>query len=259
MIENDDGNSVPLEEVLIAFKKSLARATLATERASKYDVQFLLGNRTLYNVGGLHLNLNVGMEIENQEGNHNDRILLDFSQDLHPEKRSNLQFQVDATPVEPIKGPKVVLARRNKVGAQEQGNEFKVWVVGNQGEPRSKDPINIHIESSSFLRNERPESIIITDYQTDLQGQLKFEIDFKKSELMINEQGFKLKGDAILEDGTKESKTTSKILELSSKKEWFIWITQNDMEEPSEILSLIDPDKKTSEPSNTSQPQKNKA
>jgi len=242
MAENDDGNSVPLEEVLVAFKKSLARATLASEQASKYDVQFLLGNRTLYNVGSLNLNLNVGIDIDNQKGIKNDRILLDFSQEITPDKRSNIQFRVDSLPLEPIKGPKIVLARRNKVNTEDQRNEFKVWAVDRQGEPK-KAAVKIHIEASEYVQNTTPESVIITGFQTDLMGQLKFEVDFRKSQLIVNGVDYDLKGYTQTEDSDEQTEVTLKFKkEESQSKEWFIWITQEEVREPSDILPLINPD-----------------
>ncbi|HAS47050.1 MAG TPA: hypothetical protein DCS93_41585 [Microscillaceae bacterium] len=239
MAENDDGNSVPLEEVLVAFKKSLARATLASEQASKYDVQFLLGNRTLYNVGSLNLNLSVGIDIDNQKGIKNDRILLDFSQEINSDKRSNIQFRVDSLPLEPIKGPKVVLARRNKVNTKDQRNEFKVWAVDRQGEPQ-KAAVKIHVEASEYVQNATPESVIIAGFQTDLMGQLKFEIDFNQSQLIVDGMSYELKGYTQVADSDEQKEVT---LQLNKNKEWFLWITQDEVREPSDILPLINPNK----------------
>lgn len=225
MAENESGNAVPLEEVLVAFKKSLARATLASEKASKYDVQFLLGNRTLYNVGGLSLDLNVKVAVENKTGSENDQVLLDFNAEAS--QRSNVQFRVDTLPLEPIKGPKVVLARRNKNKEKGQLNEFKVWAVDHDGSTAEKTPIDIHIESVEFERDIQPISVVIKKYQTDYQGQLMFTIHTTDSTIEIREK----KQDLIDESGA--------VFSFEGKKDWVIWVTQENIDAPSEILPLL--------------------
>ena len=50
-----------LEEVLVAFQKGLARATLAAYNVSKADPEFARGARTLYVTEGLDVDLRAGL------------------------------------------------------------------------------------------------------------------------------------------------------------------------------------------------------
>jgi hypothetical protein len=109
----DEG--VPLEDVLVAFEKSLARATQHSVETSRAEVGFGLGERAIYVVDALNLQLKVGLNAALGPEGKLSHMLVDFSereQDTH----STLEFRVQARPLEMLKGSQLILADLDSMG-----------------------------------------------------------------------------------------------------------------------------------------------
>lgn len=114
---------VTLEEVLVSFQKSLARASQAAEQASRADPGFALGKAQLYTVSGLKISLNVGLQpaaaqpLSNNNSKDADRVVLDFNES-DPNKLSTIDFEVKADPLELVSATRLMIADGDPLGEQ---------------------------------------------------------------------------------------------------------------------------------------------
>lgn len=108
------GRPVTLEEVLVAFQKSLARSSRSSLEAAQAESAFGTGDRSLYTVDTLSITLNAGFRPATSTGAP-DRIEVDF--DAPADQRSELQFVVEAKPLELTATARLTLANGDALGA----------------------------------------------------------------------------------------------------------------------------------------------
>jgi hypothetical protein len=106
---------VPLEDVLVAFEKSLARATQHSVETSRAEVGFGLGERAIYVVDALNLQLKVGLNPALGPEGKLSHMLLDFGE-RERDTHSTLEFRVQARPLETLKGSQLILADLDSLG-----------------------------------------------------------------------------------------------------------------------------------------------
>jgi hypothetical protein len=108
--------AVTLEEVLVAFQKSLARATRSSFEASRADAGFALGERTLYAIDGLNISLKAGCAAALGPDGKPSHVVLDFAQSPDAAGSATIDFRVQARPLEPIRGSQLILADLDPLG-----------------------------------------------------------------------------------------------------------------------------------------------
>jgi hypothetical protein len=86
-----------LEDVIVAFQKSLARARNNAQIVSRRDRAVAQGEQPLFVVDAVDVNLRVGLEMVAPEADEPDRILVDFS--APGEARSTIGFRVVIRPL----------------------------------------------------------------------------------------------------------------------------------------------------------------
>jgi hypothetical protein len=106
---------VPLEDVLVAFEKSLARATRHSLETSRAEVGFGLGERALYSIDALNIQLKVGCSAARGPDGTLSHMLVDFAQ-RPPETQSLVEFRIQARPLEALKGSQLILADMDALG-----------------------------------------------------------------------------------------------------------------------------------------------
>ena len=104
-----------MEDVLVAFEKSLARATRHSVETSRAEVGFGLGERAVYVVDALNLQLKVGLRAAQGPEGKMSHILVDFG-DRQPDAQSTVDFRVQARPLEAFKGSQLILANMDSLG-----------------------------------------------------------------------------------------------------------------------------------------------
>jgi hypothetical protein len=108
--------AVTLEEVLVAFQKSLARATRSGFEASRADAGFALGERTLYAIDGLNVSLTAGCAAALGPDGKPSHMVLDFAQAPASAGSATIQFRVQAQPLEATRGSQIILADLDPLG-----------------------------------------------------------------------------------------------------------------------------------------------
>jgi|GEM_PF-6383093 len=124
--DNDTQNLPTLEQVLLAFQKSMARVSQATNNASKYDPNFLTGKRSLFAVEALDIEMSAGLilgSVTTDPGD--DKIHVDF--EASKEARSSIKFRIEAKPLEQISGNRLMLSRLDPLKEKSNVNQFLVW------------------------------------------------------------------------------------------------------------------------------------
>lgn len=133
---DDSSSKTPLSDILIAFQKSLARAQRHTSGVRR-ATDFILGERTLYSIDGLDIELKVGLELSQEK---QDSLLVDF----HPTeyRASSVRFRVQAKPTEAVENGLVLF--RASLGDSDVPDPAKIIALTvAQGRPISTQ-INIH-------------------------------------------------------------------------------------------------------------------
>jgi hypothetical protein len=173
--ENNEKSELPsLEKVILAFQKGLARASQATNDASKHDPNFLTGRRTLFTVESVDIELSAGLKmIKNGDDGLEDRIRVDFNA---PEKtRSLIKFIVESKPLELITGPRTMLSRLDPLIENNNINQFLVWFVDHVDEEYKVVPATEITITFTPLDEEKRERKV--EARTDLTGRLRFSIN----------------------------------------------------------------------------------
>lgn len=101
-VVNDAEHGTTLEEVLIAFQKTLARVRQSAEQYEAKEGEFRLGRKALFSVNELELDLNVGLAVARKGDKEPDRIHVNFEAD--PSVRSTIRCRVVTEPVELVMG-----------------------------------------------------------------------------------------------------------------------------------------------------------
>ena len=160
-----------MEMVVLAFQKGLARASQATNDASKHDPNFLTGRRALFAVNSLDVELRAGLKmVQNGNGEVEDRIRVDFN--APEETRSLLKFTVEPQPLDPVESPCVLLSRLDPLTEGDNGNNFLVWVIDGENRVVAEQDVSLLFIPAGGRKKARE-----VKTKTDLTGQLKFNID----------------------------------------------------------------------------------
>lgn len=107
---------VTLEEMLVAFQKSLARATRASFEASRAEPGFGLGEQSLYVIDGLDISLNAGCAAAFGPNGKPSHVVLDFDRPAEAGGTARFDFRVQARPLEPLQGAQIILADLDPLG-----------------------------------------------------------------------------------------------------------------------------------------------
>jgi len=161
-----------LEKVLIAFQKSMARITQTTNNASKHDPDFLAGNRSLFTVEALDIDMKAGLTMGPGISDPADAtIRLDFH--APTDSRSSIKFRVEPKPLEQISGRRLMLTRLDPPEGRPHLNRFLVWFWnGTRLEPKT-DIVLRFVPTGAPGREKRVQT------RTDGAGRLNFSVDAK--------------------------------------------------------------------------------
>lgn len=121
--------AVTLEELLVGFQKSLARATRASFETARADYEVGLGQRSLYVIDGIGVNLAAGLSAGRDDAGRVQAISLDLGQ-ADPEHASRLEFRVQARPIDAIAGEQLVLADLDPLGLQRPRHAMRLTLIG---------------------------------------------------------------------------------------------------------------------------------
>jgi len=177
------GGSTPargptLEEFLVACQKSLARTATSSAEAGKADSEFAQGERPVYVIDSLELDLSVGMRLSPDEDVLSaESVHLDF--DAPHEQRSRIKFRVETRPQELLAGAKLQLANLDPLGEELPVVRLRVWLVDDRGMPVPNHPVAIHFARAGD-KNLRPKERIAA--QTDVVGRVDFYLETGKAQ-----------------------------------------------------------------------------
>lgn len=181
MPENDASKPVPLEEMLGAFQKSLARSNEATLDVRKRDLDYLKGHRALYIIDSLEIDLKAAVTVPLDEDGKATQVFVDSQ--AQPEHLSSIKFTVESSPLEAVKGPKVLLTRTRPASSTPGRNEFTAWVIDSNG-PASQQPIDVVFSQANGKGRNRTVAL-----ETDSLGKIEFSIDLKTGAFELKNGG----------------------------------------------------------------------
>jgi len=153
--ETRGGNDNPatLDEVMIAFQKSLARATQSAQDYADGETGFQTGQKVLYTVEGLDVELNVGLTPATTDGQDPDHVAVRF--DAPDDSRSSLRFRVKPQPVDA--GPEAPQAIRLVRGEPDDNGSLPIAALfvgqddAGQPTPLAKQSLQIFITVNNKL------------------------------------------------------------------------------------------------------------
>jgi hypothetical protein len=184
--DSPDSTSRPptLEEVLVGFQKSLARATLAAYNVSKSDPDFSRGSRALYVTEGIEVDLRAGLGIASgRPGKQPDRITVDFG--APAETRSSIRFRVGTKPLEYIKGPELVLASLDPVGESTASAHYRLYLVDVDRNPIKQHPVTLRLAPRDV-----DAEMFSQEFRTDDYGAITFGVERKSGSFIFRGKKF---------------------------------------------------------------------
>jgi hypothetical protein len=128
MVHEQD--SVSLEEVLVNFQRSLARATRSSLETARADLQVGMGQRALYVIDGIGVTLQAGVVMARDADGCIQAVSVDLGADPGGPGQARLEFRVASRPIEPMSGEQLVLADLDPLGLQRPSHRLRVTLIG---------------------------------------------------------------------------------------------------------------------------------
>jgi len=122
--------SVTLEEVLVNFQRSLARATRSSLETARSDLQVGLGQRALYVIDGIDVKLQAGVVMARDAAGSIQAVSVDLGADPAGPGQAELSFRIGSRPIEPIASEQIVLADLDPLGLQRPSHRMRITLIG---------------------------------------------------------------------------------------------------------------------------------
>lgn len=195
-----------LEHFLVACQKSLARSVRSAQQAAKSDSEFSQGERPVYMVDGIEVDLSAGIVVSGGgEGRSADRIGLDFR--ATGELRSRVRFRVETRPVELLAGAKLEISNLDPLGQDLPDARLRAWLVDPGGNPVPFYPVSIYYARAGDKRLRQP-----IESKTDCVGRLDFFVEALSNRL-------KIVGDRTVHDAYVRGSGRGRVPD-----EYFVWV-----------------------------------
>ncbi|MBL8350357.1 MAG: hypothetical protein JNL87_08565 [Burkholderiaceae bacterium] len=123
--------TVTLEEVLVGFQRSLARATRNSLETARADWQVGLGQRSLYVVDSIGVTLQTGVIAAVDAAGQVQSLSLDLGQ-TPAQGAATLQFSVQSRPIEALSGEQLVLADADPLGHRRPKHALRFTLIGDR-------------------------------------------------------------------------------------------------------------------------------
>jgi hypothetical protein len=124
--------SVTLEEVLVNFQRSLARATRSSLETARADLQVGMGQRALYVIDGVEVKLQAGVVMARDTTGAIQAVSLDLGAPPEGPGQAELRFRIASRPIDPIAEEQIVLADLDPLGLQRPSHRLRVTLIGHR-------------------------------------------------------------------------------------------------------------------------------
>lgn len=197
-----DSTAVTLEDMLVAFQKSLARAARASFETSRSSVGFGLGEQSLYVVDTLDISLNAGCAAGIGADGKLSHVLLDFGRTPDQGGTARFDFRVQARPLEALAGAQIILADLDPLGharpeyrlrgtlllqnepaqARELVPSERVKEALRKLVPQADRTVDIHVVGGDTKK------IDVVRVETNAVGQFDFAIDAERNRFSVGDR-----------------------------------------------------------------------
>jgi hypothetical protein len=123
-------DSITLEEVLVNFQRSLARATRSSLETARADLQVGMGQRALYVIDGIDVKLQAGVVMARDAAGSIQAVSVDLGADPSGPGQAELKFRIVSRPIDPIAAEQIVLADLDPLGLQRPSHRVRVTLIG---------------------------------------------------------------------------------------------------------------------------------
>lgn len=127
---NHEQASITLEEVLVNFQRSLARATRSSLETARADLQVGMGQRALYVIDGIDVKLQAGVVMARDAAGCIQAVSVDLGADPTGPGQAELKFRIVSRPIDPISTEQIVLADLDPLGLQRPSHRVRVTLIG---------------------------------------------------------------------------------------------------------------------------------
>jgi hypothetical protein len=215
-----------LEDVLIGLQKSLARTVRSAQQASRSDSEFAQGERPVYMIDGLDIDLNAALLMPG--GGANGSLLVDLN--APAAERSVIRFRVQAKPMEILGGAKLQLANMDPMGGRGKEPRLRVWLVDSDGRPVQHHRVTLYFARPGSRTGKS--STFSVETKTDTVGRVDFTIRTRDNSVKVV--------------GTREPSTGIYLRPNSSSPErsdyeYFVWATCPRLEQWKKVVEPTAP------------------
>lgn len=135
---HSEPDTVTLEEVMVNFQRSLARATRASIETSRADMQIGMGQRALYVIDGIGVTLQTGVVMARDASGSIHAVSVDLGANQSGPGQAKLEFRVVARPIEPIAAQQLILADLDPLGLQRPSHKMRISLIGGRLETEAE-------------------------------------------------------------------------------------------------------------------------
>lgn len=174
--EPRNSSLVSLQEVLVRTQQSLARAVESAQEAVKSETSFSIGDRPMYVIEGIDLELSAGI---NPGGERS--LQLDF--DAPGDQRSRLKFRVVRKPMEVAQGEQLIVSNLDPLGTDRSHIRLRILYFKYQDgseEVRSDAPIRLCFAESGDVKARH-----CIELKTDRLGRAEVHVDLIRQKLQV--------------------------------------------------------------------------
>jgi hypothetical protein len=154
--------TVTLDEVLVAFQKTLSRARRSAQDYANREVAFATGRKTLYTIDRLDVELNAAFRLATADRHAPDLVHVNFEAD--PKERSVVRFAVSPLPFEPVADCALRLSDLDTLRTDPARFPLQVMLLGpaTQGDQTTIGPLGKHNVSVMIAFEGREVSFSVT-------------------------------------------------------------------------------------------------
>lgn len=200
---NNEATKRPLEEILIAFQKSLARVNQNMSSVQNSELDLIAGRRTLFAIDTLdvELTLMADTSLDNWVKSC-DRVWVEMSS--KPELGNlKLSFRVTSKPIEPLGEPRLLLSQFKPISSKISEYWYIASWIGENNEPITDGQLKV-----KFLPSNPDLKPTFINIQTNAMGKAIFMVNAKNGTIFV--------------ERAKKSVNLKCISKFAKSEEWYI-------------------------------------
>lgn len=177
--ETKSSEVTTLDEVLVAFQKTMARVGKRMRAALYSDTELLRASRSLYAIDGMNVTLHLRTEPATDAASR-DKVRVAFA-DSPGDANLTVDFRVESRPVQELTEARLILASYGARFDDPATHDLVVVALEQSGAPIADAAVKVHVTAIG-----ETDSTLVLDATTDATGRLWVEVNSRTRAMTFN-------------------------------------------------------------------------